>query len=50
MNLVLYENWEAVNQEVGRKIGEGIGEVLTGTFQLLFNRVPLKDLFIVEDI
>lgn len=45
MTKFLDENWKEVNEEIAAKVGDGIGEVISGVLKNFFAAVPLKDLF-----
>lgn len=45
MSKFLNENWKEVNDEIGVKVAEAIGEVLMQLLGNFFKKVPLNDFF-----
>lgn len=45
MDKFLNENWKEVNDEVGLKLGEAIGEVITTVLGNFFTKIPFSEMF-----
>lgn len=45
MEQILDESWEAVNDEVGARVGDAIGAAYSGVLQSFFRRIPVNELF-----
>lgn len=44
MLLILNDNWKEVNEEIGKKVAEAIGEVLMQVLANFFKKVPINNL------
>lgn len=45
MNKFLDENWKEVNEEIGVRVGDALGEVIGVALQAVFYRIPIDSLF-----
>lgn len=45
MSLFLNENWKEVNDEIGKKVAEAIGEVLMQVLANFFKKVSINEIF-----
>lgn len=45
MTKFLNENWKEVDGEIGLKLGEALGEVISALLKNFFAKVPFSDFF-----